>query len=155
VTGMSGAGKSTALAELDRRGHRIVDTDHGGWTVAVPDTEGPGIDRQWHEDAVEALLAEPVAGALFVSGAVSNQGRFYPRFDAIVLLTAPLDVLLARVAARATNDYGKADSERAEIIHYVATVEPLLREGVSAEIDTRAPVSAVADQLELIAMLAH
>jgi dephospho-CoA kinase len=151
LTGMSGAGKSTALAELARRGHRVVDTDYGGWTVEVADSAGPGVDRQWREDVVNTLLTEPVAGDLFVSGTVSNQGRFYPRFDAIVLLTAPLEVLLARVADRDTNHYGKADAERAEIIHYVATVEPLLRAGATAVIDTRAPVSAVADELELIA----
>jgi dephospho-CoA kinase len=27
-TGMSGTGKSSALAELARRGHRVVDADH-------------------------------------------------------------------------------------------------------------------------------
>ena len=153
LTGMSGAGKSTVLTELDRRGHRVVDTDYGGWTVEIPDADGPGVDRQWREDLVDALLAESVAGSLFVSGTVSNQGRFYPRFDAVVLLTAPLEVLLARVAARKTNEYGKADAERAEIIHYVATVEPRLRAGASAIIDTRAPVTAVADELEMIAKL--
>ena len=151
LTGMSGAGKSSVLAELAGRGHRVVDTDYGGWTVEVPDPERPGVDRQWREDMVDALLARPVAGFLFVSGTVSNQGRFYPRFDAVVLLTAPPEVLLARVAARKTNDYGKSESERAEIIHYIATVEPLLRVGATAEIDTRAPVSAVADELEMIA----
>src|SRR5439155_27200234 len=31
VTGMSGTGKSSALAELGRRGHRVVDTDDPGW----------------------------------------------------------------------------------------------------------------------------
>lgn len=154
LTGMSGTGKSTVLAELNRRGHRVVDTDYGGWTVEIHEPEGPGVDRQWREDMVAALLAEPVAGYLFVSGTASNQGRFYPRFDAVVLLTAPLEVLLARVAARKTNDYGKSDSERAEIIHYVATVEPVLRAGAMAEIDTRAPVNAVADELEMIAKLA-
>ena len=30
VTGMSGTGKSSALAELDRRGYRVVDTDDPG-----------------------------------------------------------------------------------------------------------------------------
>ena len=33
VTGMSGTGKSSALAELARRGFRTVDTDEPGWTV--------------------------------------------------------------------------------------------------------------------------
>ena len=32
VTGMSGTGKSTLLAELRRRGYRTVDTDYEGWT---------------------------------------------------------------------------------------------------------------------------
>ncbi|HTZ43323.1 MAG TPA: hypothetical protein VMB79_05620 [Jatrophihabitans sp.] len=31
LTGMSGTGKSTVLGELGRRGHRVVDTDYGGW----------------------------------------------------------------------------------------------------------------------------
>lgn len=41
-----------------------------------------------------------------MSGTVSNQGRFYDRFDAVVLLSAPADVLLDRISSRATNDYG-------------------------------------------------
>jgi dephospho-CoA kinase len=36
VTGMSGTGKSSALAELERRGFRTVDTDEPGWTVEDP-----------------------------------------------------------------------------------------------------------------------
>jgi len=36
VTGMSGAGKSTVLAELARRGHAVVETDEGGWCVEEP-----------------------------------------------------------------------------------------------------------------------
>jgi dephospho-CoA kinase len=40
VTGMSGAGKSTALAQLARRGHLVVDTDEGDWTRDVPHAEG-------------------------------------------------------------------------------------------------------------------
>ena len=141
--------KSTVLAELARRGHRVVDTDHGGWTAESQTANGRASTGS---GARSGRRSSPSRWrSLFVSGTVSNQGRFYPRFDAIVLLTAPLEVLLARVAARKTNDYGKADTERAEIIHYVATVEPLLRAGATAEIDTRAPVSAVADELEMIA----
>ena len=31
MTGMSGTGRSSALAELGRRGYRVVDTDDPGW----------------------------------------------------------------------------------------------------------------------------
>jgi dephospho-CoA kinase len=37
VTGMSGTGKSAALAELARRGHHVVDTDYGDWIEHVAD----------------------------------------------------------------------------------------------------------------------
>jgi hypothetical protein len=37
---------------------------------------------------------------LFVEGCVRNQSKFYDRFDAVVLLSAPADVILDRVARR-------------------------------------------------------
>jgi RNase adaptor protein for sRNA GlmZ degradation len=150
VTGMSGVGKSTALAELARRGHRVVDTDYGDWSEQVPLLGEAGWEQLWREDRMDALLAEPTDGALFISGCVANQVRFYDRFDAIVLLSAPADVLLHRVATRRTNDYGKTDAERALILHEIDTIEPLLRAGATAEIDTRRPVGEVADLLESI-----
>jgi dephospho-CoA kinase len=146
VTGMSGTGKSAALEELGRRGHRVVDTDYGGWVA-----EEPGAERLWREDRIEALLDEHDDGTLFVSGCVANQGRFYPRFDAVVLLSAPAEVILARVADRDSNDFGKTKAERERILEDLATVEPLLRPGATAELDARAPLSDVVDALERIA----
>ncbi len=151
ITGMSGTGKSSVLDELARRGHRVVDTDYGGWTEEVSTTDGRPLEPIWREDRIAALLTEHADGALFISGTVANQGTFYPRFDAVVLLSAPADVILERVARRDTNDYGKSHEERMLILDDFATVEPLLRAGATAEIDTRIPVVAVADALERIA----
>ena len=151
VTGMSGTGKSTALAELARRGHRVVDTDHGGLAEEVPSGDGLGSEQVWVEDRIEALLDQHEDGTLFVSGCVSNQGKFYPRFDAVVLLTAPVEVILERIAARDTNRYGKTDAERHRILEDLAAYEPLLRAGATAEVDTRAPLGEVVDTLERIA----
>jgi dephospho-CoA kinase len=148
VTGMSGTGKSSALAELARRGHRVVDTDYGDWVEQ--DSE-----RLWREDRIDALLSEHDHGVLFVSGCVPNQGKFYPRFDAVVLLSAPADVIVERVRTRDTNDYGKADAERESILRDLAAVEPLLRAGATAEIDTRVSLAEVADELERIARTAE
>jgi dephospho-CoA kinase len=150
VTGMSGTGKSTALTELARRGHRVVDTDYGDWTF-----DEPGTERLWREDRIEALLDDVDEDVLFVSGCVANQAKFYPRFDAVVLLSAPVDVILGRVATRETNDFGKTEEQRAAIVEDLETVEPLLRAGAMAEIDTRAPVAEVADELERIAAVSR
>jgi adenylate kinase family enzyme len=145
ITGMSGTGKSTLLAELARRGHRVVDTDDPGWLEVV---EGEPL---WRTDRITALLDEHTAGTLFVSGCVANQGRFSDRFAAVVLLSVPENVLLGRLADRRTNDFGKTAAERARILADLREVEPLLRAGATAEIDTRAPVEAVADRLEALA----
>ena len=62
------------------------------------------------------LLATEDGDTLFVSGCSSNQGRFYDRFDAIVLLSAPAEVILDRVENRTTNAYGKGPGERELIL---------------------------------------
>jgi len=64
-----------------------------------------------------------------VSGTVANQVLFYDRFAAIVLLSAPLDVLLERVSTRASNPYGRTLGDQQSIRRYVRDIEPLLREG--------------------------
>ena len=151
VTGMSGTGKSAALAELARRGHRVVDTDYGAYSVEVPFSKAGGWEQLWREDRIEALLDGYDDGLLFISGCVSNQGKFYPRVDAVVLLRAPANVILERVARRESNEFGKRDAERDRILYDLAKVEPLLRAGATAEIDTRAPLDEVVDALESIA----
>lgn len=152
VTGMSGTGKSTALAELGRRGHRVVDTDDPGWIVPV---ETPhGIEPMWDLDRIDALLDEHRTGWLFVSGCVANQGALYHRFDAVVLLSAPVNVILARVVDRA-NPFGSHPVQRAKIASDLAEFEPLLRAGVDHEVVTTAPVAEVVAALEQVAAAAR
>jgi broad-specificity NMP kinase len=146
VTGMSGTGKSTVLEHLQRLGFEVVDTDGGRYT-AWSEREGGYV---WRDDRVAELLAREFGNALYVSGTVSNQGRFYPRFDAVVLLTAPADVLLDRIENRTTNHYGKTEEERELILSDLAEVEPLLRAGCTHEIDTTQPVEDVVAELVAI-----
>ncbi len=84
VTGMSGTGKSAALRVLAERGHRVVDTDTAEWSRWVTLADGTR-DWIWREDAMTSLLAGHTAGHLFVAGCKTNQGRFYPCFDQVVL----------------------------------------------------------------------
>ena len=151
ITGMSGTGKSTAAAGLARRGHRVIDTDYAGWSAEAVSADGSRIEQLWREDRMAALLAEDGAGSLFVSGCVSNQGRFYDRFDAVVLLSLPAGMLLDRLATRVTNTFGKDPAERERILHDLRTVEPLLRATATSEIRTDQPPRDVVDALEAVA----
>lgn len=139
VTGMSGAGKSTLLSELQRRGHLVVDTDYDGWEL-------PG--SRWDELRMNALLFDHAD--IVVSGTVENQGLFYDRFEHIVLLSAPVDVLIERIATRTSNPYGQTSAQRADVRRYVREVEPLLRRGATIELDGRRSVADLADAVEAL-----
>ena len=137
VTGMSGAGKSSLLAELSRRGHVTVDTDDGGYVLP---------DGTWDEARMGRLLS--AHADVVVAGTVENQGRFYDRFAHVVLLSAPLEILLERVTHRTTNPYGRTAEQQDEIRRYVTEVEPLLRRGATVELDGRRPLGDLADDVE-------
>ena len=143
VTGMSGTGKSSALAELARRGFRVVDTDSRDWSEWVPGAD----EWMWREDRMAELLVEDGEPALFVSGCMSNQAKFYDRFDAVVLLSAPAEVILERIDRRTTNDYGKTARERDLILTHLQTVEPLLRATATHELDASRPLAEIVDEL--------
>jgi hypothetical protein len=91
---MSGTGKSTQIERLRALGYKAVDADEPGWSEWVdsvdggPSPERPGEDWVWREDRIDDLLSTEDADVLFLSGCASNQGRFYPRFDHVILLTA-------------------------------------------------------------------
>src|SRR4051812_25849624 len=89
ITGMSGADKSTLLAALARRGFRTVDTDYEGWEVS---------EARWDEPGMSALLAEH--STIAVGGTAENQARSYDRFEHVIYLYVPREILLDRVRAR-------------------------------------------------------
>ena len=152
---MSGTGKSSALAELGRRGYRVVDTGDPGWREYRQYVESSDVLHRgewlWVEERITELLDSDDGRSLFVEACVRNQSRFYDRFNAVVLLSAPADVILERVARRATNNYGKTPLERAMILDDLARVEPLLREGCTHELDASRPLDEVVADLMAIA----
>jgi len=151
VTGISGTGKSSALGELGRRGYRVVDTDDPGWReyhkYPEPIDELHRGEFLWVEERMNDLLDSDEGRSMFVGGGARNQSKFYDRFDAVVLLSAPADVMLDRVAGRKTNPYGKTALERAEILADLAEIEPILRQSCTHELDASRPLDEVVADL--------
>jgi predicted ATPase len=56
IIGVSGTGKSTTLAKLARRGHRVV-ADLSAWSIEVDSPGGRGTEQCWREDVTE--VTEP------------------------------------------------------------------------------------------------
>jgi hypothetical protein len=59
-------------------------------------------------------------------------------------------VLLARIAARNNNPYGKQPQERDLILEHLAEIQPRLPATATIEIDASAPIVHVVDQLEAL-----
>jgi shikimate kinase len=149
ITGISGTGKSTLINELKARGYRAIDADYDGIseTVSAPDDvltgTGGGQDWVWREDRIQSILSANDAEVLFISGCSPNQGKFYPQFDHIVLLTAPVEVILERLATRTNNPYGKRPGEVARVLADIETVEPLLRKSAHHVVHTDVSLNEV------------
>jgi len=141
LTGMSGTGKSSIIHELSARGFKAVDTDDG-WCEPLPDGR-----QRWREDAIGELLDAEEADVLFVAGCEENQVRFHPRFDLIILLSAPAGVLAERLASRTANSFGKAPGELARVLDDLQAVEPLLRKVATHEIRTTRPLADVVTEI--------
>jgi dephospho-CoA kinase len=134
---MSGTGKSAVVGELVARGYKAVDTDDG-WCEPLPDGR-----QRWRAEAIQAMLASEDADVLFVAGCEENQAPFHPQFDHIILLSAPAEVLVERLASRSSNSYGKAPEELSRVLDDLATVEPLLRRAADYEVWTTMPLTDV------------
>ena len=134
---MSGTGKSSVIGALAARGYKAVDTDDG-WCETLPDGR-----QRWREEAIEQLLAIEDADVLFVAGCEQNQVRFHPRFDVIILLSAPAEILAERLTSRTSNSYGKAPGELRRVFDDLQVIEPLLRNAADDEISTTMPLNDV------------
>ena len=73
-----------------------------------------------------------------------------PRFDEIVLLSAPAEILLRRIESQATNHHGKLVNERQRILCDISDVMPLLSATCTHELDaTQSVASLVAELIEI------
>lgn len=159
VTGMSGTGKSSVIAELAARDYKAVDADspeYSEWVEVTGDTSTLGSpewgarDCMWREDRVQDLLSTEDADLLFVSGCAANMGKFLPQFGHVVLLSAPAEVIVERLTTRTTNTYGKRPEEVARTLELMEAIEPRLRRVAGHVIDASAPLDeVVADILRI------
>ncbi len=149
ITGMSGAGKSSLVLELRKRGYVAYDADDDGFSE--PRQNGRW---GWRAEQVAELLARSQGQLLFFGGCSEEQAEL--PFDYRVLLTAPECVLIERLRTRTSNPYGTDAQQLSQVLTDLAEIEPLIRESADLVLTTTEPIARVADDLLLrIADLHH
>ncbi|MBX4190524.1 hypothetical protein KW794_00350 [Candidatus Saccharibacteria bacterium] len=159
ITGNVGAGKSSVISELKKRGFAAYDTDEvdratiliekkTGKEVPWPD---PPIDWSkysyvWQPDKIKQLLnsGKPV----FIGAIVGNQENFYHLFDKIFVLDLDIETLKQRILTRTSKGYGKHPTQLAEILEYHKELNPeLLSLDKSIAIDSTKSLKQVVDDI--------
>lgn len=131
ITGNSGSGKSTTLAELRQRGYEAYDVDEAGPATAKwhnnetgfvhPKSSVKAADRtseflaahSWKvpRQEVELLAETSTAKCVFLGGSIANELELQDLFDTVFALVIDDDTLRHRLAARTNNDWGKNPHE--------------------------------------------
>jgi dephospho-CoA kinase len=140
ITGMSGAGKSSLVGELRRRGYVAYDADDDGFSEPRDDGRWG-----WRAEQVAELLKRSAGQLLFFAGCSEEQAAL--PFDYRVLLTAPESVLVERLQTRTGNAHGANPQELSQVLSDLAEIEPLIRGSADLVLETTRPVARVADEL--------
>ena len=112
----------------------------------------PAVQERVSRGGRDGRVACPARHRMAVRRRLRFESRLvYDRFDAVVLLSVPREVMLQRIATRSTNPFGKDAHERQRILADLEAGEPLLRATSTVEIVTTIPVTKVVDALESIA----
>jgi dephospho-CoA kinase len=162
VTGVSGTGKSTLTAELNKRGLLAFDIDtvdglcywRNKETRDVAHYEY-GIGKDWldaHEwicdqEKLEKLLNNQL-GSIVVPGLASNQNDFLNLFDKIFLLQCKEETFLYRLTTRdGDNLFAKDKSEQAHILSWYKDFEKNMLENGAIVINSENSTDIMADEI--------
>lgn len=128
ITGISGTGKTTALAELQKYGYVVIDLDATGicrWknkeTQEFTEYGETGRDYDWLTqhgwycdiDKLKQLLSSIREDKdVFVAGIAENIEELVEEFDKVFIFTAPDTVVKERLNVRTNNHFAKKEEEQ-------------------------------------------
>jgi len=134
ITGIAGTGKTTVLAELQKRGYVVIDLDATGicrWkniTTGEITEYGPaGKDQKWlnehgwycNIDILKKLLSCIREDKdVFVAGFIDNIEDVIREFHKVFLFVASDSVIKERLSKRTNSHFGKKEDEQEAILSW-------------------------------------
>jgi len=138
LTGMSGTGKSTVLKALESDDTICVELDDGFWLTGSPIRIRTNELLDW--------MSRQSALNIVIAGCEENQGEMYKSLDAVIVMTAPDEVMRKRILAR-PNPFGKSADEWEKILSDKREFEPLLKAHCTYVCDTNRPFDEVLEDI--------
>jgi hypothetical protein len=170
VTGLSGAGKSAVLRELQVRGFSVYGVDEDGYADWINRETGdpeamPGLAdldfRTWYltHDWILSLpritelsrRAEKSGGPVFLCGVADGDKAVWHLFSKVIALVADLPTLERRLAVRDDNLFGKDPEQLADVASWHAGYEQTYRAFGAEIIDATRPLDQVVETIAAIA----
>lgn len=164
ITGVSGSGKSTVLAELQRRGFEAYDVDDtlARWRniqtgyihpkSSVKKAQRTAEFLQKHHwivprPEIELLAQQAAEKPIFVGGAIGNESELRDLFTVVFSLYIDNETIAHRLKTRTTNDWGKQPHElQLTLSHAAATYEKHNRLG-DVILDGTQPTEKIVDEI--------
>jgi gluconate kinase len=162
ITGCSGAGKTMIAAMLARRGLTCIDADNDpllartvdrSGAVVVDDPEDPDFawlarhSWAWNPARLDELIRAAAPATLYVCGGADNDLQLADRFTHVFLLEIDEPTMLARIAARQDNDWGRIGDTREYLRRKLPELQARLRASSAIPIDARQPPGQVVDAI--------
>ncbi len=146
IEGLSGTGKTTLCDALLACGYQAIHGDRalaykGDPNTGAPVTHSGHAYHIWDVHKVQALVADRAHDATFFCGGSRNFSKFIHLFDAVFVLEADVDTLMARLAQRSKDDWGSKPQERAFVRKLHASGGDVPRQAIY--LDATRPVTEV------------
>lgn len=167
VTGVSGSGKSTVMAELKRRGYNAYDVDMDGVAAFYHIKSGRKIGQaeasvrtpEWRKhhawqmsrETVEDLAKQAKNNLVFLCGAAANDEDMYDLFDTIIALSLNADTLEQRLLSRTGSEYGVRKDERQSALEWHKTADKDYLNVGAVLVKSDRPINEVVDEIIEIA----
>jgi broad-specificity NMP kinase len=161
ITGMSGVGKTTTLAELQKYGYLVIDVDATGicvWknhkTKEKVEYGPDGRDSDWLTEhgwycdigQLSSFLSYVRENKhVFVSGFVENMTEFSKIFDKVIILELEKDKIIERLNQRTNNHFAKKKEEQDFIFNSQNNLFKKIQNTIS--INTNVTPKEVADKI--------
>lgn len=149
ITGTAGTGKTTMLAELQKRGYLVIDLDATGlcrWrnieTGEYDEYGLDGKDEEWFSKHGWYCDIDKLKGFLsyvredkevFVGGITGNIEELMKIFDMTFLLSADETILRERLTHRTNNNFGKKPHEQEAIVRHNADLQKVLQNYIAVD----------------------